>query len=276
MAVRKPAWGDQFYPADPTQARRMWEEFFAGCQAPRIAEEIRAIQVPHAGWVYSGKIAAEAYKQVQDKDFKTVVMIGPQHRVAARYMQIFPDGVWESPLGNLEVDAELASRFIEFNDAFQVDIPAHEAEHSLEVQIPPLVTVLPKVKIVPILTAAYQRSHPRILADALGKIVGTSADVMVLVSTDLYHGESYKACKETDKRTVELVERLDAEGLEKALASGSAAACGGDGVVALLHAAERLGIKKAHLLAAYNSNDVMGVTGMQGGYVVGYSAFAFV
>ena len=272
MAVRKPAWGNQFYPADPTQARRMWEEFFAKCEAPRIEESIRAIQVPHAGWVYSGQIAAEAYKQVEGRDFKTVVMIGPQHQVAARYMQGFPEGTWESPLGNLKVDTELASRFIEFNDAFQVDIHAHAAEHSLEVQIPPLVMVLPNVKIVPILTAAYQRSHPRILADALAEIVGSRPDVLVLVSTDLYHGSSYEACKETDKRTVELVEKLDAEGLEKALASRTASACGGDGVVALLHATERLGITKAHLLAAYNSNDV---TGMRGGYVVGYSAFAF-
>jgi AmmeMemoRadiSam system protein B len=276
MTVRKPTWGNQFYPADAAQARRMWEEFFARCQAPKIEEAIRAIQVPHAGWVYSGQIAAEAYKEVEARDFKTVVMIGPQHRVAARYMQVFPEGTWESPLGNLEVDAELASRFIEFNDAFQPDIPAHEAEHSLEVQIPPLVITLPKAKIVAILTAAYQRSHPRILADALAEIVGARKDVLVLVSTDLYHGYSYNACKETDKLTVELIERLDAEGLEKALSSGAAAACGGDGVLALLHAAERLGIKKAHLLAAYNSHDVTGVTGAEGGYVVGYSAFAFV
>jgi AmmeMemoRadiSam system protein B len=281
MAVRKPAWGNQFYPADPAETRRMWKKFFARCQAPRIEEAIRAIQVPHAGWVYSGQIAAEAYKQVEARDFKTVIMIGPQHRVAARYMQVFPEGTWESPLGNLDVDAELASRFIEFNEAFQTDIAAHAAEHSLEVQIPPLVMVLSEVKIVPILTAAYERSHPRILADALAEIVSTRQDVLVLVSTDLYHGESYKACKETDKRTVELVGKLDAEGLGKALASGTASACGGDGVLALLYAAERLGIKRAHRLAAYNSNDVMGVTGVEGvtgvtgGYVVGYSAFAF-
>ncbi|MEA3312436.1 MAG: AmmeMemoRadiSam system protein B [candidate division WOR-3 bacterium] len=272
MVVRKPSWGNQFYPQDPAQARGMWEGFFERCETPRISEPIRAIQVPHAGWTYSGQAAAEAYNQLKDRNLKTVVMIGPQHRVPVRHMQVFPEGIWESPIGNLEVDSGLAARFLEFNDAFQADIHAHAAEHSLEVQIPPLVMVLPDVKIAPILTAPYQPKHPRILADALAGIVGTRLDVLVLISTDLYHGESYEACKASDARTVEFVKNLDAEGLQKALARGTAAACGGDGLAALLYAAQKLGIKKANLLAAYNSNDI---TGQRGGYVVGYSAFAF-
>ena len=272
MTVRKPTWGNQFYPTDPAQARRMWEGFFERCETPRISEPIRAIQIPHAGWTYSGQAAAEAYKQLENRELKTVVMIGPQHHVPVRHMQVFPEGVWESPIGNLEVNSGLAARFLEFNDAFQADIPAHAAEHSLEVQIPPLVMVLPDVKIVPILTAPYQPKHPRILADALDEMVGAKKDVLVLVSTDLYHGESYEACKTSDARTVEFVKNLDAEGLQKAIARGTAAACGGDGLAAFLAVTQKLGIKKAHLLAAYNSNDI---TGQRGGYVVGYSAFAF-
>jgi len=272
VRVREPAWENQFYPASADEARGMWERFFARCKAPRLEEPIRAVQVPHAGWVYSGQAAAEAYVQLKDRPFKTVVMIGPQHRVPARHMQVFPEGEWRSPLGGLEVDAELAARFIEFNEAFAADVHAHQAEHSLEVQLPPLIMVLPRIKIVPILTAAYRREHPRILADALSVLVGTRPEIVVLVSTDLYHGESYDACMATDTRTIELVENLDAEGLATALAQGSAAACGGDGLTALLYAATGLGITKAHLLAAYNSNDV---TGQRRGYVVGYSAFAF-
>jgi AmmeMemoRadiSam system protein B len=272
MTVRRPTWGNQFYPTDPAQARGMWEGFFERCEAPRIEDTIRAIQVPHAGWTYSGQAAAEAYNQLRNRDVKSVVLIGPQHHMMVQHIQIFPEGHWQSPLGDLEVDSELAARFLEFNDAFETDIPAHAAEHSLEVQIPPLVMVLPDVKIVPILTAAYQQSHPRILADALVEIVGTSEDLFVLISTDLYHGSSYEACKTTDSRTIGLVQAMDAQGLESALANGSAAACGGDGLAALLAAAQKLGIKKAHLLAAYNSNDI---TGQRGGYVVGYSAFAF-
>lgn len=272
MTVRKPTWGNQFYPTDPAQARRMWEGFFERCETPRISEPIRAIQIPHAGWTYSGQSAAEAYKQLENRNLKTVVMIGPQHHVPVRHMQVFPEGIWESPIGNLEVNSELTARFLEFDDAFQADIPAHAAEHSLEVQIPPLIMVLPDVKIVPILTAPYQPKHPRILSDALAEIIGAKKDVLVLISTDLYHGESYEACRTTDSRTIELVQAMDAKGLESALSNGSAAACGGDGLAALLYAAQKLGIKKANLLAAYNSNDV---TGQRGGYVVGYSAFAF-
>ncbi|TET23927.1 MAG: AmmeMemoRadiSam system protein B [Candidatus Stahlbacteria bacterium] len=273
MTVRRPTWGNQFYPTDPDEARGMWEGFFKRCESSRIEDTIRAIQVPHAGWVYSGQAAAEAYNQLRDRELNTVVMIGPQHHVPVRHMQVFPEGIWESPIGNLEVDARLASEFLEFDEAFQADIPAHAAEHSLEVQIPPLAMASPETKIVPILTAPYQPKHPRILADALGEIVGTQSDVLVLISTDLYHGESYEACKTTDSRTIELVQAMDAKGLESALANGSAAACGGDGLTALLYAAQKLGIKKAHLLAACNSNDI---TGQRGGYVVGYSAFAFV
>jgi len=270
--IRKPSWDNQFYPADSAEAKMMWEKFFARCEASRIEERIRAIQVPHAGWVYSGQAAAEAYKQLEGRGIKTAVMIGPQHRVPARHMQVFPQGVWESPLGKLEVDAELASRFIAFNEAFASDIKSHQAEHSLEVQVPPLAMVLPQVKIVPILTAAYQSEHPRILADALAEIVGVNPDILVLISTDLYHGESYDACQVSDEKTMEFVQQLDAQGLERSLADGTAAACGGDGALALLYAAQRMGITKAHRLAAYNSNDT---TGTRGGYVVGYSAFAF-
>ncbi len=272
MTIRKPSWDNQFYPADSAEAKTMWEEFFSRCKSPRIDEPIRAIQVPHAGWVYSGQAAAEAYKQLEGRGIKTAVMIGPQHRIPAKHMQVFPHGVWRSPLGDLEVDAELASRFIAFNEAFAPDIESHQAEHSLEVQIPPLAMALPQVKIVPILTAAFQREHPRILADALAEIVGANPDILALISTDLYHGESYDACKASDEKTMKLVQQLDAQGLERSLADGSAAACGGDGVLALLYAAQRMGITKAHRLAGYNSNDA---TGTRGGYVVGYSAFAF-
>ena len=273
MTVRRPAWGNQFYPTDPDEARGMWEEFFKRCEAPRIEDTIRAIQVPHAGWIYSGQAAAEAYNQLRDRDLKSVVLIGPQHHMMVQHIQIFPEGHWQSPLGDLEVDAEFATKFLDFSEAFQPDIKAHEVEHSLEVQIPPLTMVLPDVRIVPVLLGPYQRSHPEIIADALAEIVGTKKDVLVLISTDLYHGESYEACKTTDARTIEFLKNLDAEGLQQALDSGTAAACGGDGLTALLYAAKRLGITKAHLLAAYNSNDM---TGQRGGYVVGYSAFAFV
>ncbi|GEM_PF-2226945 len=272
MTIRKAVWANQFYPSDPSDACAMWEDFFKKCKYPRINASLKALQVPHAGWQYSGQAAAEAFKQLKDSGVQTIVLIGPQHRLAKKYMQVFPEGIWESPLGNLEIDANIAASFIDYNEAFQPDIKAHAAEHSLEVQIPPLIMVLPNVKIVPILTAAYQREHPRILADALAKIVGLQSDIAVLISTDLYHGESYKVCKTTDARTLELVENLDAEGLEQALAQGTAAACGEEAMLALLYASERLSVKKAHLLAAYNSNDI---TGSKGGYVVGYSAFAF-
>lgn len=272
MMVRKPSWGNQFYPADPVEARAMWGDFFSRCQSPRISESIRAVQVPHAGWVYSGQAAAEAFNQLKDRDIKSVILIGPQHRVPVRHMQVYPQGTWESPLGNLEVDAELAERFIAFNDAFRPDPESHQSEHSLEVQIPPLVLVLPQVSIIPILMAPYQRSHTVVLADALAEIVGTDPEILTLVSTDLYHGESYDSCQATDAYTIQLINSMDYKGLEEALANGSAAACGGDGMVGLLYAAQRLGISKAHQLAAYNSNDIMGV---QGGYVVGYSSFVF-
>ncbi|MBD3285113.1 AmmeMemoRadiSam system protein B [candidate division WOR-3 bacterium] len=272
MRVRKPSWVDQFYPGDPERARRMWEEFFAECKSPKISSDIRAIQVPHAGWVYSGQAAAEAYQQIEGGEYSSVVMIGPQHRVPAAHIQVYPDGVWKSPLGNLEVDGELAKRFSDSNDAFKLDEASHKPEHSLEVQIPPLAMVAPDIKIVPILTTAFVKEHISILARSLEEIVGNNDSILVLVSSDLYHGESYAACKESDARTIELLGKLDADGLSKAFRAGSAAACGADGLIAILEAKDGLGITKAHHLASYNSNDA---TGMRGGYVVGYSAFAF-
>jgi AmmeMemoRadiSam system protein B len=273
MKIRKPRWADQFYPADSEEAKRMWSGFFEKCTAPRIGEPIRGIQVPHAGWIYSGQAAAEAYNQLKNRDIKSIVMIGPQHHVMVRSIQVYPEGVWNSPLGDLEVDSQVSQRFLEFDPCFQVEISAHQAEHSLEVQIPPLVSVLPHVKIIPILTSPYHSGYIRILADALAEIVGSNPKIAVLVSTDLYHGESYDECRKSDEKTISYVSNIDAEGLQGALGSGEAAACGGDGLVAFLAASPNLGVTRAQLLAAYNSNDV---TGMHSGYVVGYSAFAFI
>lgn len=272
MPIRKPRWAAQFYPEDPREAQKLWDGFFQRCSQSRIEEPIRAIQVPHAGWVYSGQCAAEAYNQLKKRTIETVVMIGPQHHVTARSIQVFPEGMWESPLGNLRVNSEITTRFLDYDPMFQVDISAHQAEHSLEVQIAPIASVLPEVKIVPLLMPPYRGSYARILSKALAKIVGKNPKITVLVSTDLYHGESYNDCKESDDTTISYVSALDASGLARALGSGEASACGGDGLIAFLGASKDLGINKSHLLAAYNSNDIMGV---RGGYVVGYSSFAF-
>lgn len=272
MPIRKPRWAAQFYPEDPREAQKLWDSFFQRCGQSRIEEPIRAILVPHAGWVYSGQCAAEAYNQLKNRNIETVVMIGPQHHVMARSIQVFPEGVWESPLGNLHVNSEITTRFLDYNSMFQVDISAHQAEHSLEVQIAPLASVLPGVKIVPLLMPPYRGSYAHILSKALAKIVGKNPKIAVLVSTDLYHGESYNDCKESDAATISYVSALDTSGLARAIGSGEAAACGGDALLAFLEASKDLGINKSHLLAAYNSNDILGT---RGGYVVGYSSFAF-
>ncbi len=274
--IRKPVVAGQFYPEDRKTLEKVITGMLARAHPPEIEGSVIGIQVPHAGIEYSGWTAAFAYKLLAGMDSVTVVMFGPSHRAEINNAAVFTSGAWRTPLGDVEVDELLAQALLK-EDRYFAELPsAHALEHSLEVQLPFLQTVLKDFKIVPImlLFPPYEE------CERVGKAVARVAQgkrVLLLASSDLYHGYSYTEAKASDSLTIALMEKFDPrafyQAMHKSYVEDKPFACGGYPIVAMMVAARELGATRAITLHRTNSNDVLN---QRGGYCVGYSAVAFV
>jgi len=270
--VRQPAVAEQFYPGDAKTLTTMVDSMLAAAEVPVISGRLVGIQVPHAGYSFSGPTAAHAFKLLEGMDSVTVVILGTSHHVMLDKAAVYPRGSWHMPLGDLAVDEPLA-KAIMAQDNFLADMPgAHAQEHSIEVEIPFLQRVLGSFRIVPImlLRPTYEQ------CERVGRATATAARgkrVLLLASSDLYHGDSYDDANRVDAATVGLMAKFDPKAFHAALERNEAQACGGNAITAMMVAARALGADTAVVLASTNSNDVMGE---RGGYCVGYSAVAFV
>ncbi|MFO7650949.1 MAG: AmmeMemoRadiSam system protein B [bacterium] len=269
--VRQPVVAGQFYAADAAELAADVDRMLAAVDRPAPQGRLVALQVPHAGYPYSGPTAAHAFKLLQGPDSVTVVMLGPSHRASIDRAAVFARGAWRTPLGDVPVDEEFARRLLEA-DTFCVELPqAHAQEHSLEVQLPFLQRVLRNLRVVPVMVLQPSLDE----CERLGRAIVAAAAgrrTVVLASTDLYHGHSYAEARSTDSVTVDAFLGMDPAALHRALDEGRAQACGGYAVVAAMVAARGLGADSAVLLAQTNSNDVLGE---RGGYCVGYSTVEF-
>ncbi len=227
--------------------------------------------VPHAGYPYSGQTAAYAYKTVKGADYESIVLVGPSHHVHFRGAAVYDGDSWRTPLGDVPVDTELASKIAETCPLVSADSAPHEQEHCLEVQIPFLQKVLGQFKIVPLVTLSRSAEETRVLAQSLvDACVGKRW--LLVASSDLHHGMSYEECVTKSDTTVKQILAGEPQELEESFAEGWASACGEGAILTALNAAGLLGLSPV-LLHKTNSGDVMGT---RSGYVVGYCSFAFV
>ncbi len=268
--VRQPVVAGSFYPGDPASLTKIVDDLLASVPIQNVPGDVVGLIVPHAGYPYSGLTAAHGYRQLQGRRYDTVIMVGPCHRAYTRAASVYDHGRWKTPLGEVEIDSDLAARLIAYHEQIAFVPEAHRQEHSLEVQLPFLQRTLRQVRIVPIAMGEQSYALCSILAEAIAASVGDRS-VLLLASTDLYHGESYNECRSTDQRTIGYIEQFDADGLSKALASEQAQACGGGPVVTVMLASRLLGADTVTVLHRTNSGDV---TGTKHGYVVGYVSAA--
>jgi hypothetical protein len=246
----------------------MIDEFMAKAEKRDIPGKLFALIVPHAGYVYSGQIAATAYKQIQGMNFDTVVMIGVSHRAAIRGASVFKSGKYETPLGTVEIDAELAGELIEQDGIFSFSPNAHVIEHSLEVQVPFLQQVLSDFKIVPILMGHWSESVCSAVSSALVKFI-KDKNVLLIASTDMSHYHSYETAREMDSLALSSIERMDIAKLMDNLNTGNCELCGAGPVITVLMTSGKLEADTVEILQYANSGDV---TGDKSDGVVGYFA----
>ncbi len=287
--VRRPAHAGSFYPAEPEALTALVDEQLATAAAkvPRFTRgALAGLLVPHAGLVYSGPVAAVAWSIVGEEPPTTIVIAGTNHWAPAfRGVGVWSSGVWQTPLGEVPVDAGLARRIEALGPPFRSEIDGHRPEHSIEVQLPFLVRVAPRARIVPLLVS------PRTVADTiragewLGRLLAglrASGERIALVGTsDLAHYPDDALAREVDAEILEPILDLDTAEVarrEEAIRSRGdpglvCGLCGLEPVLLTLAAVEEMGARSGQLLAEATSADVpIGDPDR----VVGYAAVAFV
>jgi hypothetical protein len=256
--ARAPAVAGRFYPAQATQLAETLEQLMAA--APRPPKPAKGIMAPHAGYVYSGPIAAAAYACLAPRaeQIEKVVLLGPAHRVHLQGLALPAASRFATPLGEVEIDAELATRALELPQVQRSD-HAHALEHSLEVHVPFLQVLLPHFTLLPLVVGD---ATPEQVAELLELCWG-GPETAIVISTDLSHYHSYEQATQLDRSTAEWIVAADAPGLDPRRACGARCV---DGLIALGRR-RQLAIE---LLDLRNSGDTAGPRDQ----VVGYGAFA--
>jgi hypothetical protein len=271
MRRRRTSVAGRWYSDDPNELTADVDRYVAAANFDPIDGPVLAIVAPHAGLMYSGPVAAFAYKAAAGSGCSSAVLVGPSHYVPFYGVSIWPDGTWDTPLGDVVIDAELARAIHAVSDTV-VDLPAaHGREHSLEMQLPFVARLLPGIPIVPLVMGHQTRDAAFALGDALARVVAARAGRTLLVaSSDLSHYEDSTTAQALDAVVLRHVESLDPDGLMRALETEPRHACGGGPMVSVLEAARRLGASRAHVLEYADSGDVSGDKSS----VVGYMAAA--
>ncbi|MCL5037345.1 MAG: AmmeMemoRadiSam system protein B [Chloroflexi bacterium] len=259
-----------FFPANQVELRMMVEKYLKDAKPPEVDEPIVAVVSPHAGYPFSGPLAAYDFKLFEGKQIKTVYILGINHRAGFDGISVYTGGAYGTPLGAAKVDEEAAAKLLKASPRF-MDLPqAHENEHSLEVMVPFIQVVLPDAKIVPIVFSWPNLEDCKIAAKALAEQF-VPGETVVVASSDMSHDHLYKEAVSMDKGTLELMKNLDVEGLAARLQSGKGELCGAGPVLTAMFLAKELG---AHgtILGYTTSGDVVGDTRSR---IVGYGAVAF-
>jgi AmmeMemoRadiSam system protein B len=258
--IREPAVAGLFYPADPQELTRMIDGFLAGFPL-ESAEPPKAIIVPHAGYIYSGPVAAAAYRRLEPlrARISRVVLLGPSHRVGFIGLAVSSADMFHTPLGDIPLDRTTCEQLATLPQVQRLD-QAHAMEHSLEVQLPFLQRVLDAFTLVPLVVGEAS-------ADAVAEVLEAAwggDETLIVISSDLSHYHNYSEARQLDRDTCRAIETLRPESIDYD------GACGRNPVKGLLQVARRKGLV-AHTLDLRNSGDTAGSKES----VVGYGAWSF-
>jgi len=270
--VRNAAVAGAFYPADPHELRSDVEKYLADAEPVSVEGRLLALLAPHAGYAYSGAVAGYAYRQIQGRPIHTVVLIGPAHKTNFKGVSVFAAGTFRTPLGDVRVNTELASRLLSQKSDVGFYPAPHEQEHSLETQIPFLQVALPSgTKVVPILIGTPTRASFEHLTEALADIMAKDEGVFLVVSSDLSHYHPYEQAVVMDEGMLSPLESIALEEAQNTVTTGKGEMCGAWPAVYSLGVLRKLGANQGRVYRYANSGDVTGDRDR----VVGYAAMGF-
>ena len=278
MIIRRPAVAGSFYPADPEELRDAISRSYVhplgpGSQPPsseRMAG-VAACVCPHAGYQYSGPVAAHSYLWLSSlKRPELVVVVGPNHYGVGSGISTFREGVWETPLGRVQVDSASSKRLVELTGIVDYDPEAHRREHSIEVQLPFLQAIYGEFPFLPVCLAFQDIETAREIGRGIAEIL-RGRDAVLIASSDLTHYEPAPTAREKDAALLESVEKLDIDGFYHTLEARGVTACGFGAIAAVMEASRRLGFERGVLHKYATSGDTTG----DDDAVVGYPSVSF-
>ena len=281
MKIRPAAVAGSWYAGTPNSLRKQIEEVFTHRlgpgSLPQIVKEgprsVVGLVVPHAGYMASGPVAAHAYYHLA-KDGKpdVIVIFGPNHTGRGSALSIMNEGVWRTPLGDVEIDTETADQILQASSIIDVDEMAHAYEHSIELQLPFLQYLYGSdFKFVPICFRMQDLESSREVGKATAKAL-KGKNALVIASSDMTHDEPQETAEKKDGLAIEAAIKMDEELYYSTVESYAISTCGYGPTIAAITAAKELGAKKAQLLCYKTSGDIFGDYHSR---IVGYAAIAF-
>ncbi len=256
--IRPAAKAGTWYPGSKDTLTGTVRRLLEGAEPRNVVGTIKAIIVPHAGYIYSGGVAAHAYRLIRGRQFKRVILVGPSHHMRFEGASVNLQSAYKTPLGIVPVDQEMGRKLLNASPHIRWIRAAHTHEHSLELQLPFLITVLKDFKIIPIIMGHYDYDTCLNIANTLVSYLGEAEDTLLLASSDLSHFYSYTRARALDLKFIDRVRAFDPQGLYDDLVSGKCEACGGGPVITILLAARKMGADRAVILKYANSGDVTG------------------
>ncbi len=253
---RKTVYAGTWYPGTEESIRKAIDSFLPTKKV--AATKAIGIMVPHAGWLYSGKVAAQVYAGTRIPG--TVIMIGPNHTGQGYMVSLSDSDTWDTPFGAVSLSRTLCQRITELcGGTVSLDDSAHSREHSLEIQLPFLQYFRKDVKIVPIILATQSPEICRILGEGIaGAIKESKEEILILASSDMTHYESLADAKKKDTLAIGEIIALQPDKLLQTVSKHEISMCGVAPAAVMLHAAKILGAAKAELISYDTSGTVTG------------------
>jgi MEMO1 family protein len=262
--IRHPAVAGRFYPGNPEVLREEVRGFLWQAEPPKSRRAIGCL-VPHAGYMYSGHVAGSVFAELEVPELCLVMC--PNHTGMGRPLAINSEGAWETPLGEVAIDSQLADALKQRLPLLAEDTAAHRNEHAAEVELPFLQIRQPDLKFVPIALGTGKFEILEQLGEAIGDVIAAQSDpILIVASSDMNHYESDAVTRVKDQSAIQPMLRLDARGLYDAVTEQHISMCGFGPAVAMLTAAKKLGATSAALVKYATSGDVSGERDLVVGY----------
>ncbi len=278
MKIRRPSQAGAFYQGSANTLRQQLEWCFKHKFGPGKLPEVKngpkkilALVCPHAGYMYSGPVAAHSYYNLAlDGKPDIIVILGPNHTGMGSGVSLMSEGAWNMPLGNVNVNSEIADKIWKASKIIDLDDEAHLYEHSIEVQLPFLQYIYGSdFKFVPIAMLMQDLQTSRMVGNAIAEVL-SGKNAVIIASSDMTHYEPQEYAEKKDKMVADTILNLDEEKLQSTVDSQGITMCGPGPVTAAITAAKKLGATKAKMLCYKTSGDITGDYSR----VVGYLAAA--
>jgi MEMO1 family protein len=271
--VRHPAVAGRFYPAQPEVLREEVRAYLSSALspasestlAPKPPQPALGCIAPHAGYMYSGHVAGAVFAELQVAE--SCLLLCPNHTGMGYALAIMSEGAWETPLGDIPIDSNLAAALKQRFPLLREDAAAHRSEHAAEVELPFLLARQPCLKFVPIALGTAQFEVLSQLGEAIADVIAEQkSNVLIVASSDMNHYESDAVTRIKDQTAIDSILHLDPRGLYDVVTQQHVSMCGFGPAIAMLTAAKKLGATSAELVKYATSGDVSGDRDLVVGY----------